>query len=62
MPGFKVVNDQVSHYCCAAEVYSPLGGVDRGSIYKRGGRFSPEFLWNTNWQDQVQLQPFLSSC
>jgi hypothetical protein len=38
----------------AAEVYSPLGGVDRGSIYKRGGRYSPEFLWNTNWQDQVQ--------
>lgn len=39
--------------CCAATVYSPLGGVDQGSIYKRGGRFSPEFLWNTNWQDQV---------
>lgn len=40
-------------FCCAATVYSPLGGVDQGSIYKRGGRFSPEFLWNTNWQDQV---------
>lgn len=39
-----------------AEVYSPLGGVDRGSIYKRGGRFSPEFLWNTNWQDQLALE------
>ncbi len=36
-----------------AEVYSPLGGVDRGNIYERGGRYSPEFLWNVNWQEQV---------
>jgi ATP synthase protein I len=39
-----------------AEVYSPLGGVDRGDIYKRGGRYSPEFVWNINWQEQLELE------
>ena len=37
----------------AAVVYSPLNSVNQGNIYERGGRYSPEFLWNTNWQDQA---------
>ena len=40
----------------AAEVYPALGGVDRGSISERGGRYAPEFLWNTNWKDQLELE------
>ncbi len=43
----------------AAEVYPALGGVDRGSISERGGRYAPEFLWNTNWKDQLELEQVL---
>ena len=37
-------------------MYPALGGVDRGSISERGGRYAPEFLWNTNWKDQLELE------
>ena len=33
-----------------------MGGVDRGSISEKGGRYAPEFLWNTNWKDQLELE------
>ena len=44
--------------CCGAEeVYAPLSGVETGDLTKRGGRHTPEFIWNVKWQDQVHEQP-----
>lgn len=37
-------------------MYPALGGVNRGNIYKRGGRHAPEFLWNVNWKEQLDLE------
>ncbi len=37
----------------AAEVYSPLGGVEQTDYTKRGGRYTSDFIWNTKWKDQV---------
>lgn len=37
----------------AEEVYAPLSGVETGDLTKRGGRYTPEFIWNVKWQDQV---------
>ena len=51
--------DHAACYPCTAEVYPALGGVDRGSISERGGRYAPEFLWNTNWKDQLELEQVL---
>ncbi len=38
----------------AAEVYSPLGGVEQADYTKRGGRYTSDFIWNTKWKDQVR--------
>ena len=44
----------------AEEVYAPLSGVETGDLTKRGGRYTPEFIWNVKWQDQVlALHPAL---
>lgn len=32
-----------------------MSGKETGDLTKRGGRFTPEFIWNVNWQDQVHL-------
>lgn len=41
----------------AAEVYPVKSGTDI-DITKRGGRYQPEFIWNVNWQDKVDAEPF----
>lgn len=47
--------------CClrAAPVYAPLAGRESGDFTKRGGRWNPEFIWNTNWVEQVRPVPGL---
>eukprot|EP00775_Hariotina_reticulata_P001064 gene1064-1399_t len=37
-----------------AEVYSKAG--ERFDPTKKGGRFKPEFIWQTNWQEQLKRQ------
>lgn len=37
----------------AAQVYIPRGGQEKTDVTKRGGRYTSDFVWNTNWQDQV---------
>jgi hypothetical protein len=37
----------------AEEVYAPLSGKETGDLTIRGGRYTPEFIWNVKWQDQV---------
>ncbi|CAL8464582.1 g4117 [Coccomyxa elongata] len=39
-----------------AEVYSPLGGVEQTDYTKRGGRYTSDFIWNTKWKDQLDLE------
>jgi len=34
-------------------VYAPLSGKETGDLTIRGGRYTPEFIWNVKWQDQV---------
>jgi hypothetical protein len=35
-------------------VYSKAG--ERFDPQKKGGRFKPEFIWQTNWQEQLKRQ------
>ncbi|KAF6259329.1 hypothetical protein COO60DRAFT_1014852 [Scenedesmus sp. NREL 46B-D3] len=37
-----------------AEVYSKAG--ERFDPQKKGGRWKPEFIWQTNWQEQLKRQ------
>lgn len=37
-----------------AQVYSKAG--ERFDPTKKGGRFKPEFIWQTNWQEQLKRQ------
>ncbi len=41
-----------------AQVYSPLAGVnDNGKdITERGGRYTSDFIWNTQWQKQLEYE------
>jgi hypothetical protein len=41
-----------------AEIYSPLGGTTTGGrdIIKRGGRYTSDFIWNVNWQEQLEYE------
>jgi hypothetical protein len=41
----------------AEEVYAPLSGKETGDLTIRGGRYTPEFIWNVKWQDQVGHAP-----
>ena len=36
------------------QVYSKAG--DKFDPQKKGGRWKPEFIWNTNWQEQLKIQ------
>jgi DNA invertase Pin-like site-specific DNA recombinase len=36
------------------QVYSKAG--ERFDPQKKGGRFKPEFIWQTNWQEQLKRQ------
>ncbi|KAK9838175.1 hypothetical protein WJX81_006646 [Elliptochloris bilobata] len=42
------------------EVYAPLSGMETGDLTKRGGRYTPEFIWNVKWQDQLDYQDALA--
>jgi hypothetical protein len=35
-------------------VYSKAG--EKFDPQKKGGRYKPEFIWNTNWQEQLKIQ------
>eukprot|EP00873_Tetraselmis_striata_P024417 jgi/Tetstr1/444681/TSEL_032529.t1 len=39
-----------------APVYAPLAGRESGDVTKRGGRWSNDFIWNTNWAEQLDYQ------
>lgn len=40
-----------------AEVYSKAG--DKFDPKKKPGRYEPEFIWNTNWQESLEIQESL---
>lgn len=47
-------------FCCAAPLRSPLDRFRAGADFtKRGGRYKSDFIWNTNWQEQVAFLPEL---
>ena len=38
-----------------AEVRNPISFVESPDFTKRPGRYQSDFVWNTDWQAQVQL-------
>jgi len=39
-----------------APIYPPLAGVDSADLTKRGGRYTSDFIWNTEWAKQLDYQ------
>jgi len=43
-----------------APVYAPLAGRENGDPSKRGGRWTSDFIWNSNWAEQLDYQAKLA--